>query len=344
MRMLAGLLAGYDSRAVMTGDASLCSRPMTRIIEPLESMGARFESSDGLPPLHIKGTSTLRPLDYKLPVASAQVKSAILIAGLRARGRTKIVEGLGVTRDHTERMLLWFGVPLEFVSANGRGHIAIDGPATFQAKDINIPGDISSASFLIAAAAMLVGSHLELAQVGLNPTRTKFLSILQALGFSVRSSGVNMQCNEQAGQVIVSGTSAAERQSRAGANVLCGELIPQVIDELPLLAVIGSQSAGGLEIRDAGELRLKESDRIRATVTNLRAMGAKVEEFETGLTVAGPTQLHGARLYSAGDHRIAMAFTIAALIADSESEIDGAECVNVSFPNFFELLESVAVR
>lgn len=328
----------------MTGDASLRSRPMTRIIEPLELMGANIESVDGLPPLTIRGTNVLRALRYELPVASAQVKSALLIAGLQATGRTSVVESLGKTRDHTERMLQWLGVPLEITSVNDNKEITVDGPATVEARDIRVPGDISSAAFLVATAALLEGSSLELEDVGLNPTRTQFLTTLQALGFVVTMSDLEEQCNEPVGKIFVSGTCAAQGNPQAGANLLCGALIPQVIDELPLLAVVGSQTVGGIKICDATELRLKESDRIRATVTNLRAMGVEVEEFESGLAVSGPTQLHGARLESAGDHRIAMAFTVAALIADSESEIVGAECVKISFPNFFELIESLAVR
>jgi len=344
MRMLAGLLAGCQSRAVLTGDASLRSRPMTRIIEPLELMGARIESTGGLPPLTITGTNALRALCYELPVASAQVKSAVLIAGLQATGQTRVIESLGDTRDHTERMLQWLGVPLEITSVNGKKEIAVDGPAAVEAKDIRVPGDISSASFLIAAAALLADSSLEVENVGLNPTRTQFLTTLEALGFAVTISDFDVRCNEPVGKVVVGGTCPAERKPQAGANVLGGALIPQLIDELPLLAVVGSQTFGGIKICDAKELRLKESDRIRATVTNLRAMGAEVEEFESGLAVSGPTQLHGARLDSAGDHRIAMAFTVAALVADSESELVGAECVKISFPNFLELLESLAVR
>lgn len=344
MRMLAGLLAGYEGKVVMTGDDSLRSRTMTRIIEPLELMGVSIESANGLPPLTIRGSNALRPICYQLPVASAQVKSAVLIAGVQSTGRTKVIERLGTTRDHTERMLSWLGVPLKTTTSNDKKEIVVDGPAAIGARDIRVPGDISSASFLIAAAALLEGSSLEVENVGLNPTRTQFLTTLQALGFAVTISGFGLQCNEPVGSVTVSGTDATEIRPQAGANLLGGALIPQVIDELPLLAVVGSQISGGIRICDAKELRLKESDRIRATVTNLRAMGAKVEEFDSGLTVGGPTQLHGARLETLGDHRIAMAFTVAALLADTESEIVGAECVKISFPNFFELLESLAVR
>ena len=221
--------------------------------------------------------------------------------------------------------------------------IAINGPATFSARDVNIPGDISSAAFLIGAAALLPGSQLEIQSVGLNPTRAQILSTLNDLGFDIKIVGSREDCNEPLGDLIVSGKSFTAA-GPAGLAQVNGPLIAQLIDELPLLAVLGSQLAGGIEIRDAAELRVKETDRIAATVNNLRAMGAEVAEYDDGLAVSGPTSLRGAQLDSYGDHRIAMAFTVAALVADGESEISGAECVVISFPEFFELLETVVER
>jgi 3-phosphoshikimate 1-carboxyvinyltransferase len=342
IRMLAGALAGQKFTSTLTGDSSLRSRPMKRIIEPLELMGAQIHSEDGKPPLTIQGTPSLKPISYDLPVASAQVKSCVLLAGLQAAGRTEVIETLGMTRDHTERMLTWFGVPVETTaSADGCNKVTIDGAASFGARDVNIPGDISSGAFFIAAAALLPGSNLVIEGVGLNPTRTEFLSTLQSLGLRVDINKVYEECNELFGTVLVSAEPNREAHEHRESTVVKKALIPQLIDELPLLAVVGTQISGGIEIRDAAELRFKETDRISATVKNLRAMGAEVEEFEDGMAVSGPTRLRGAKLDSEGDHRIAMAFTIASLIADTESEIAGVECVGVSFPEFFELLDSM---
>ena len=358
MRMLAGVLAGQNFSSTLIGDGSLRSRPMERIIEPLEMMGAHIESQGGKPPLRIEGTRPLKAISYKLPVPSAQVKSCVLLAGIQADGRTVVIETLGATRDHTERMLAWFGVPVErVVTADAAAAIGIHGPISFAAREVNIPGDISSAAFLIAAAALLPGSELEIEGVGLNPTRTQFLSTLRSVGLDVRITEIHEKCNEPVGNIRVAGGSfpKLERVDRgpqpgspAGvvveSNSVRGGLIPQLIDELPLLAVVGTQISGGIEIRDAAELRFKETDRIAATVKNLRMMGVGVEEFEDGLAVAGPASLSGAELDSFGDHRIAMAFTIAAFLADGASEIAGAECVEISFPEFFELLESLVQR
>ncbi len=342
IRMLAGALAGQTFTSTLTGDSSLRSRPMKRIIEPLELMGAQIRSEHGKPPLTIRGTASLKPISYDLPVASAQVKSCVLLAGLQAAGRTEVIETLGMTRDHTERMLIWFGVPVETkVSADGSNKVTINGPSSFAARDVSIPGDISSGAFFIAAAALLPGSSLEIEGLGLNPTRTQFLSTLQILGLRVGMSGLYEECNELVGTARVSAEPNREPREHRKSSIVNGALIPQLIDELPLLAVVGTQVSGGIEIRDAAELRFKETDRISTTVKNLRAMGAEVEEFEDGLAVNGPTRLRGAKLDSGGDHRIAMAFTIAALIADTESEIAGVECVGISFPEFFELLDSL---
>ena len=338
MRMLAGVLAGHDVSAELIGDRSLSSRPMRRIIEPLELMGAKIEAADGKPPLRIRGCGKPAPISYKLPVASAQVKSAILFAGLKAEGRTTVIE-TSPSRDHTERLFNGFGVP---VIANSDLSVSLDGPARFEGGAITIPGDISSAAYFIAATMLLSGSELTVERVGLNPTRTAFLSVLRSWGADISHAGLETERNEPVGTVRVNGgiSATATEQDRT----LAGTLIPSVIDELPLLAVVGTQISGGIEIRDAGELRLKESDRLAATARNLRAMGAEVEEQADGVQVFGPTKLRGALIDSYGDHRIAMAFTVAALLAAGESEIEGAECAGVSFPEFFQLLDSLIER
>ncbi|HEX5705559.1 MAG TPA: 3-phosphoshikimate 1-carboxyvinyltransferase [Pyrinomonadaceae bacterium] len=341
MRLLAGVLAGQDFETTLTGDESLRSRPMQRIIEPLGMMGAEIHSNDGRPPLTIRGRNPLRPIDYELLVSSAQVKSAILLAGLNARGQTKVTEQTP-TRDHTERMLRWFGVTVEEGDAfkEGQTFAAVTGPASLTAREVLVPGDISSAAYFIAAAALLEGSLLETANVGLNPSRVAFLSVVKLSGLTVNFQDMREQCNEPVGIVRVEGP-LTTKESTDTPLMINGERIAGLIDELPLLAVIGSQLVGGIEIRDARELRVKESDRIAATVAGLRAMNAEVEEFEDGLRVAGRTRLRGARIDSRGDHRIAMSFAVAGLLAEGETEIEDAECVSVSFPEFFELLESV---
>jgi 3-phosphoshikimate 1-carboxyvinyltransferase len=378
MRLLAGVLAAQPFASTLTGDESLSRRPMRRVIEPLGLMGARLFAEDGHAPLGVEGRRPLQSIRYEMPVASAQVKSCVLLAGLGAEGRTEVIEPRAQTRDHTERMLRWFGVPVETrelpgavegaggsdaaragrppgapgASAEpeksnevgGRVAVALDAPAPLLARDLTVPGDISSAAFLLAGAALLPGSELELDGVGLNPTRATLLDVLGALGLSLAVEEEREQSNEPVGRLRVRG-SGGLAPAEAGANVIRGASVAQLIDELPVLAVVGTGVEGGIEIRDARELRVKESDRISATVANLRAMGAEVEEFEDGLRVEGPVALRGARLRSYGDHRIAMAFAVAALTARGETEIEGAEeCVAISFPEFFPLLESVAER
>src|SRR6266571_1207541 len=343
MRLLAGILASQDFVSTLTGDESLRSRPMQRIIEPLEMMGARISSNDGRAPLKIHGRKTLQAIDYELLVASAQVKSCILLAGLNAEGRTMVIEN-EATRDHTERMLQLFGAEVETGIADREPESArfasIDGPARLHACDVSIPGDISSAAYFIAAAGLLPQSSLEVVDVGINPTRVVFVEALQELGCDVAINNIG-DSNEPLGVVRVQGKDPRMFQRANSAFVVNGLVIPKLIDELPLLAVVGSQLPGGIEIRDAKELRVKESDRISATVENLRAMSADIEEFDDGLRVAGSMKLRGAKIDSRGDHRIAMAFTVAGLLADGESEIEDADCVAVSFPEFFELLESI---
>lgn len=337
LRILAGVLAGHDLTAELVGDESLSSRPMRRIIEPLELMGAKIQSTHGKAPLKIRGAGKPVPITYQLPVASAQVKSAILFAGLNAEGRTTVIEP-SPTRDHTERLFNGFGVPVTTSDLS----VTLDGAARFNGGAITIPGDISSAAYFVAAAMLLPGSELTIDAVGLNPTRAAFLSVLSSWGADISTSDLQTERNEPYGTINVRG--GITRVAGEDKRTLSQSMIPSLIDELPLLAVAGSQIEGGIRIRDAGELRLKESDRLAATAVNLRAMGAEVEEFQDGLSVAGPVRLRGALIDSHGDHRIAMAFAIAALIADGETEIAGSECVAISFPEFFGLLQSVSVR
>lgn len=353
MRMLAGVLASQRFDSELTGDESLSRRPMERIIEPLTMMGARIESTDGHAPLHIFGSGPLDPISYVMPVASAQVKTCILLAGLGATGHTGVVEAWNSTRDHTERMLGWFGVQ---VGRNQARHgdaklasISVTGPSRLKAHDGVVPGDISSAAFFIAAAAVLPGSELTIQDVGLNPTRVTIISTLCELGVDVFAIPNvarfgSEDFNEPIGKIEITGNTGPPPFLASRSNVLGGNLIPQLIDELPVIAVLGTQLPSGLTIRNAAELRVKETDRIAATVKNLRAMGAQVDEHDDGLTIKEQRLLRGATLNSYGDHRIAMAFSIAALIATGESEIVGAECVGVSCPEFYELLESVVER
>lgn len=338
LRILSGVLAGHDLTAELIGDESLSSRPMRRIIEPLELMGAKIEASEGKAPLKIHGSAKLNPITYKLPVASAQVKSAILFAGLNAEGRTTVIETTP-SRDHTERLFNGFGV---YITTTNDHSVSLDGPARLNGGAITIPGDVSSAAYFVAAAMLLPQSQLTIEGVGLNPTRAEFLSVLSSWGADISTDDVQTERNEPFGTINV----------RGGINGVAGEsertlsraMIPSLIDELPLLAVVGSQIPGGIHIKDASELRLKESDRLATTALNLRAMGAEVEEFDDGLSVSGPTQLQGALIDSRNDHRIAMAFAVASLIAKGETRIAGSECVAISFPEFFPLLESVAMR
>ncbi|HEX3282173.1 MAG TPA: 3-phosphoshikimate 1-carboxyvinyltransferase [Pyrinomonadaceae bacterium] len=344
MRLLAGILASQNFSAVLTGDDSLNQRPMRRIIEPLERMGASIDSLEGHPPLQITGSRPLKPISYELPVQSAQVKTCVLLAGLQADGRTEIVERNGLTRDHTERMLQWFGASLEINRNNDKADArtcAVNGPASLVARDVTVPGDFSAAAFFIAAGALLKESEIQIEGIGLNPTRTQFLDTLRALGAEIDIGTKRDESNEPVGNIRVRGSKLREETEKELTLTISGQLSAAMIDELPLLAVVGSQLPTGLIIRDARELRFKETDRLAAVAKNLKAMGAAVEEFDDGLRIVGAARLRGAKLESFGDHRIVMAFAVAALLADGESEISGSECVAVSFPNFFAVLESL---
>jgi len=346
MRLLAGILAGQDFESTLTGDDSLRSRPMQRIIEPLQMMGATI-ASDGRAPLLIHGHGGLNAISYELLVASAQVKSCILLAGLSAAGRTEVIENQ-TTRDHTERMLRSFGVQIETGPAAREGEnarfAAVNGPTHLSARNFIIPGDVSSAAYFIAAAAILPGSSLEVSDVGVNPTRVLFLDQLQTMGLEVEINGIRENNHEPMGTIRVLGSQKQLSGESDSPMIVRGLVVPQLIDELPLLAVVGSQIKGGIEIRDAAELRVKESDRIATTALNLRSIGVAVEESDDGLGVGGPTSLRGATIDPRGDHSIEMAFAVVDLLAEGETEITDSGCVAVSFPEFFELLESVAER
>jgi len=329
MRLLAGLLAGQPFRSRLTGDPSLSKRPMRRIMEPLGLMGAKItaEGKDGRPPLVIEGAK-LQPIDYVSPVASAQVKSAILLAGMFAKGRTSVTEP-HQSRNHTERMLEYFLIRPQKTDLT----VALHGGQTPESRDFQIPGDISSAAFWMVAAAAQPRSHLLIKNVGLNETRTGVLAVLLRMGAQVREI-VETEDAEPLGTVEVRG-------ARLKGTDIGGKEIANVIDELPILAVAAALATGTTTISDAGELRVKETDRLAAIATNLRAMGAQVQETEDGLQIAGGIPLHGARLDSFGDHRIAMAFAIAGLFAEGETVITNVECVNTSYPGFYQALDRI---
>lgn len=332
MRLITGILAGQDFETVLIGDASLSKRPMRRVIGPMAAMGAAIVADDGHSPLRIHGNSKLKGHEHTLSIASAQIKSCILLAGLHAEGTTVVYEPTP-TRDHTERMLRWFGAAVGL----NNGAISIAGGQTLVARDLSVPCDISAAAFFLVAAASLSGSELTLMNVGLNPTRTGIVEVLLRLGVDLTIENEREVCNEPVGDLSVRG-----RTGRLGSdsNVIRGKIIANLIDEIPILAILGTQLEAGLEIRDAAELRVKESDRIRSVVDNLQRMGAEIEEFPDGFRVSR-SELKGARVDSFEDHRIAMAFAVAGLLADGETEIVGDECVDVSFPGFFDTLRAV---
>jgi 3-phosphoshikimate 1-carboxyvinyltransferase len=333
MRMISGLLAPQQGRFTLVGDASLSRRPMERIRKPLEAMGARLTLTEGHAPLTIEGCA-LKAIDYTTPVPSAQVKTSVLLAGLQTTGTTTVREAVR-TRDHSELALRAFGATL----TRTLDSVSIAGPQALHAIDAAVPGDISSAAFFLCAAALFPGSSLVLDSLGLNPTRATLLDVLTALGARIGVLNLEEKNAELVGTVQVSAPAEG-----LGSTTISGALAAQLIDELPVLAAIGPYTSGGIRIRDARELRVKESDRIALVAKNLRAMGAEVTEFEDGLDVPGGQTLHGATIDSGGDHRIAMAFSVAALRAEGETLIQGAGAAAISFPEFFDLLDLVAER
>jgi len=329
IRMLSGILAGQPFRSRIFGDESLSRRPMQRIIKPLGEMGAGIHARDGkFPPLEIEGRK-LRPIDYVLPVASAQVKTCVLFAGMFAEGRTSVTEPVR-SRDHTEIALRQFGAEIEV----DRHKITIAGRPKLEAQNLAVPSDLSSAAFFIAAALMTPGSHLSITGVGLNPTRSALLDFLSGMGANIRIPNLESRDGELVGEIAV------EHSALRGGTV-DGGLTAALIDEIPVLAVLGTATQEGLTVRDAAELRIKETDRIKTVVENLRRMGVAAEESADGFFVPGRQKLRAAELESWGDHRIAMAFAVAALRAGGESVIDGAEAASVSFPEFWDTLAAV---
>lgn len=331
MRMLAGVLAGQSFTSTITGDASLRRRPMRRVAEPLRLMGATIKSREGeLAPLEIHGGG-LKAIEYSLPVPSAQVKSAILFAGLYADGVTTISEPVR-TRDHTELALREFGAKVELT----KGGVRVHPRPKLKAKQLTVPGDLSAAVFLIGAALVLPKSSLVLHNVGLNPTRAKVLDFLVGAGAIIRVASVESRHGELVGDIAV------HHEELAGGTI-SGAQVAEMIDELPMLAALGPFTEKGIEIRDAKELRVKESDRIATLAEGLRRMGARVQEFPDGLRVEGRAagKLRGAKVDPRGDHRIAMALAVAALGAEGQTTIQEAECVGVSFPGFFTTLEKL---
>ncbi len=332
VRFLAGILAGHDFEATLVGDESLNQRPMKRVVEPLRRFGARVEVDEGgRLPLKIHGGG-LRAIDFEPGVASAQVKSAVLLAGMHADGTTRVREPIS-TRDHTEIALVESGVALR----REGDVIEIDGGATPRGRSFRLPGDLSSAAFFVAGALSLPESRLRFPDLGVNPTRTAYLSLLERAGANIVVESLRHEGGEAVADVTVNA-------SRLDGLALPSGAVAALIDELPVIAVLGTQVPGGVTIRGAAELRVKESDRIRALVDNLRVVGVEVEEFEDGLGLEGPQQIEGGTVRSYGDHRIAMAFAVAGLLSRSGVRIEGAECVDVSFPGFFGQLDAVAER
>jgi 3-phosphoshikimate 1-carboxyvinyltransferase len=335
IRMLAGILSAHPFSATMTGDESLQRRPMRRVIVPLERMGARIGSQDGRPPLSIQGTTSIQPIEFSPEVPSAQVKTAVLLAGLHANGTTTVHEPLA-TRDHTERALRAFGVRVE---VGGRS-VSVEGGQRLTARTLDVPGDISSAAFWMVAAASLPGSEIVIESVGVNPTRTGILDVLRRMGADLHVDGAQIpRDGSQVGEPI--GTIRV-RHGHLGRAVIEPEEVPGVIDELPVLGALATHG-GELRVTGAQELRVKESDRISALADGLRRMGADVDELPDGFHVRGQQRLRGGEVDARNDHRLAMAFAVAALGASGPTVIHDAGAAAVSYPEFFSVLESLRV-
>lgn len=329
-RLMLGILAGSAIHSVMTGDASIGKRPMRRVIDPLRQMGAHITGrADGqYTPLAVQGT-TLKAIDYQMPVASAQVKSAILLAGLRANGTT-IVREKEVSRDHTERMLRQFGAQVDVEN----GVISFKGGQSLKGTHVSVPGDISSAAFFLVAGAICQDSEIVLQNVGINPTRDGIIEVLQNMNATMSLVEV------QDGQAEPTATIRIQTSTLRGTTIE-GAIIPRLIDEIPIIALLATQAHGKTIIKDAEELKVKETDRITAVVDELKKLGANIQATEDGMIIEGPTPLHGANLKTYGDHRIGMMGAIAALITDGAVTLDDADCIAVSYPEFFEHIKVV---
>jgi 3-phosphoshikimate 1-carboxyvinyltransferase len=324
MRILAGLLAAQPFESELTGDESLSHRPMDRVAAPLREMGARAS----WPPLRVGGKTPLHGVDHAMPVPSAQVKSAILLAGLFADGKTSVLERVK-TRDHTELMLRAMGTNLEVDGLR----VQVDRATRLQPLDIDVPGDVSAAAFWLVAGGLVGGSRIGIEGVGMNPTRTAFVELLRSCGFRIKAKNERVSGGEPVADLEVS-SSAGQRAIQVSVDMAA-----EMIDELPVLAVAATQMSGRTVISGAGELRVKESNRIAAMEEGLAAMGADITSQHDGWIINGPRFLEGARVSAHGDHRIAMALAVAGLMADGKTEIDGAECVEISYPGFFDDLE-----
>jgi len=332
MRLLAGVLAGQPFLSILSGDASLRSRPMDRIVEPLRAMGAQVwgRAGDSFPPIAIRG-GDLRGVRYRLPVASAQVKSALLLAGLQAEGETAIEEPVA-TRDHTERMLQAMGACLE---REGDAIRLSPLDSELEPMSLRVPGDISAAAFWMVAAVLHPDAEIRLPDVGVNPTRSGIIDVLRAMGADLEIGEEREQGGEPVADIVV-------RSSRLSPATVGGDVLPRLIDEVPALAVAAALTPGRTIVRGAGELRVKESDRIASTAGELRRLGARVEELSDGLAIEGVEQLGGGRCQSHGDHRLAMALAVVGLVAGGETIVEGAEAASVSYPSFWEDLRILA--
>ena len=333
MRMLAGLIAPHPHTFTLIGDHSLTLRPMERIRKPLTRMGAQIDLVEGHAPITIHG-GRLHAIDFDTPIPSAQVKTAVLFAGFQAEGTTSLSESIR-TRDHSEQALKAFGAILD---RHGE-KLSISGGQKLRAIDATVPGDLSSAAFFLCAALLFPDSNLILDSIGMNPTRASLLDVITSLGGKIKVLNVEEHQGEVIGTIQVNGPATGPRGMHIG-----GALSAQIIDELPVLAAIAPYTINGITIRDAKELRVKESDRIALVAKNLKAMGVELTEHEDGLEIPGNQQLHGAQIDSGSDHRIAMAFAIAALRATGDTEIHGAEAAAISFPEFFPYLDALCQR
>ncbi|MBB6452212.1 3-phosphoshikimate 1-carboxyvinyltransferase [Salirhabdus euzebyi] len=332
-RLLLGVFSGQSFHSVLVGDDSLSKRPMDRVTVPLSLMGAKTDGrvNGKYLPMSIRG-GQLKPITYELPVNSAQVKSAILLAGLFTNGKTSVIEPVK-TRDHTEKMIGAFGGKIDM-----DGHtVSIEGGQQLTGTSIKIPGDISSAAFFITAAAITQNSSITISGVGLNETRTGIIDVLKQMGAQLETNVTNHIGDEMVGDITI-------RTSDLKGTTIAGDMIPRLIDELPLIALAATQAKGVTEIRDAEELRFKETDRIKAVVDVLTRLGANITEVEDGMIIQGGTSLKGAVVPSYGDHRIGMMSAIASLLVVGEVEIENPECINISYPNFFDDLFSIVVR
>lgn len=335
MRLLSGVLAGQAFDSVLVGDASLSRRPMRRVIDPLTAMGARIDSGGGgLPPLRIHGGNTLQGIDYKTPVASAQVKSAVLLAGLYARGETVVTEP-HPTRDYSERMLAAFGWPIEF----GPGRARLGGGHRLRATEVEVPADFSSAAFFIVAASLVPGSELRLRAVGMNPRRTGLLAALRLMGADIREESVAGRAGEADAEPVAD---LVVRHAPLRGIEVPEALVPDMIDEFPALFVAAACAQGKTVVRGAAELRVKESDRIATMAAGLRALGVSIQETPDGAIIEGG-RIGGGRVHSHGDHRIAMSFAVAAQLAHGSVTIEDVANVATSFPGFVELANSIGM-